>query len=82
MKLQRLIEELPSQLVELKKKKLKNCEKSNHKFMVSFKNLFNKHKQSWRQYLDEDEYGFEIETFYDSSFLIDLNQPSKFNDNE
>lgn len=50
--------------------------------MVSFKNLFNKHKQSWRQYLDEDEYGFEIETFYDSSFLIDLNQPSKFNDNE
>jgi len=82
MQFQSLIEELSSQLVEMKKKKLKNCQKSNHESMVSFKNSFNRQKQSWRQYFYQDEYDFKIKIFYDSSSLMDLNQQLKFDENE
>jgi hypothetical protein len=82
MQFQSLIEELPSQLVEMKKKKLKNCQKSNHESMVSFKNSFNRQKQSWRQHFYQDEYDFKIKFFYDSSSLMDLNQQLKFDENE
>jgi len=63
-------------------KKLKNCQKSNHESMVSFKNSFNRQKQSWRQHFYQDEYDFKIKIFYDSSSLMDLNQQLKFDENE
>jgi hypothetical protein len=50
--------------------------------MVSFKNSFNRQKQSWRQHFYQDEYDFKIKFFYDSSSLMDLNQQLKFDENE
>jgi transposase len=50
--------------------------------MVSFKNSFNRQKQSWRQHFYQDEYDFKIKIFYDSSSLMDLNQQLKFDENE
>jgi hypothetical protein len=45
IKLQRQVEELSYQLIEMKKKKLKDRVESYHKSMVIFENLFQRRKR-------------------------------------
>jgi len=50
------------------------CEKSDHKSIDSFEKPFQRHKHK-KKLLDHDRYNIITESFDDSNFFMDWNQP-------
>lgn len=65
----------------MKKRKLKDREKNDHKSMTCFEKSFQRQKQR-RQLFDQDEYDIETEILYDSISFVDQNQSPKLDENE
>ena len=79
--MQRQVEELSHQLIEMKKRILEDREKSSHRNMTNFENLFHGHKQR-RELLYQVDYDIETKKIYDSNSCVDWNQPPKFDEEE
>lgn len=75
IKLRRQVKELSRQVMEMKKRKLEEHEKIDHRSITSFENSFQSHEHSG-QLLDQDEYREDFDDLICDEINMDWYSPS------